>query len=200
MKKICSILALGIIMSLSSFAQSNMKPFKVDLSLGYALVGGSGTKGGILFALEPKYAVLNSLSVGVRMEGAVIARFSGYDDEGNANATVKAAGSYLATGDYYLGSNYSLRPFVGAGMGLFTIAGAHSNTSGTEGVTGGAKFGGMLRGGVELAHLRLGLEYNIVPSTKFEGFDVNGELADLKSKNSYVGIKLGVCIGGGPRK
>jgi hypothetical protein len=38
----------------------------------------------------------------------------------------------------------------------------------------------MLRGGFEFGHFRAGLEYNII-----------GE------RNNYLGIKLGVCFGGG---
>ena len=99
MKKIFLILALGTTVSLSAFAQSEseLKPFKVDVSLGYAMPGGSGSKGGVLFAVEPKYAVINNLSVGLRMEAAVIARFGGYDAEGFPNdVSVKAAGSYFS--------------------------------------------------------------------------------------------------------
>ena len=201
MKNKFLLFALGTIMSFSAIAQSesDLKPFKVDLSLGYAIAGGSGAKSGILFAVEPKYAVMSNLSVGLRMEAAVIARFSGYDAEGSPNnASVKAAGSYLATGDYYFSYNYSFRPFAGAGAGIFSLASAEVNST-QEGVSAGTKFGGMIRGGIEMSHFRLGLEYNIVPKTTFTGFDSNGDEAKLTSKNGYIGIKLGVCIGGGPR-
>src|SRR6266498_2441038 len=106
MKKIYLFLSLAIV-SLSAIAQSDLKPFKVDVSVGYAIPGGSGSKGGVLFVVEPKYAVMPALSIGLRMEGAVVARFSGYDVDGYANdISVKASGSYLATGDYYFTDNY----------------------------------------------------------------------------------------------
>src|SRR5687768_14137306 len=84
MKNKFLLLSLVTIVSFSTFAQSksDLKPFKVDLSLGYAIPGGSGAKGGVLFAVEPKYAVMSNLAVGLRMEAAVVARFSGYDSEG----------------------------------------------------------------------------------------------------------------------
>jgi len=201
MKKNFLILAFGTIVSFSAIAQSDsdLKPFKVDVSLGYAIPAGSGAKGGVLFAIEPKYAVMSQLAVGLRMEAAVIARFSGYDADGYpTNTHVKAAGSYLATGDYYFSDNYSFRPFAGAGAGIFTLAAAEINSN-EEAISGGTKFGGMIRGGIEMSHFRLGVEYNIVPTTKFSGFDTNGDPATLTSKNSYLGIKLGVCIGGGRR-
>lgn len=200
MKKTYLLLSLTIV-CLSAIAQSDLKPFKVDLSLGYAIPGGSGSKGGILFAVEPKYAVISRLSVGLRMEGAVVARFNGYDQNGDPiDASVKASASYLATADYYMSDNYSVRPFAGAGVGIFSLAGIESNSS-SDNVSVGSKFGGMIRAGVELSHFRFGVEYNIVPKTTFTGYDNEGNLTDgLTSKNSYIGIKVGVCLGGGPRR
>jgi hypothetical protein len=55
MKKFCLVLTLGTILSLSAIAQdaSDLKPFKCDVSFGYAIPGGSGSKGGILCVVEP---------------------------------------------------------------------------------------------------------------------------------------------------
>jgi hypothetical protein len=200
MKRFCLILALGTLaFAANAQKETTLRPFKVDVSLGYASPGGTGAKGGVLFAIEPKYAVMPSLSLGLRMEGAVVARFSGYDSEGNPNdASVKAAGSYVVTGDYYMMSNYKFRPFVGTGAGIFSIAGVEINQT-TGGASAQSKFGGIVRTGFETGHFRLGIEYNIVPQTEFQGFDNNGDPATLKSKNGYIGVKLGVVIGGGPR-
>ena len=202
MKNFLAIFILSSTISLSSKGQDAvyLKPFKVDLSIGYAIPGGEGTKGGIIFAFEPKYAVIPNLAVGLRMEGAIIAKFSGYDEDGNAmNTKVKAAGSYLATGDYYFTGNFALRPFAGVGAGIFSLAGIEMNSS-SENISGGSKFGGMVRGGIEAGHFRLGLEYNIVPKTTFEGYDSDGNyVTGLTSSNNYIGIKLGAFIGGGKR-
>jgi outer membrane protein X len=149
--------------------------------------------------VEPKYAVINNLAIGLRLEAAVIARFGGYDPDGTpSDLSVKASASYLATGDYYFMDNYAFRPFAGGGVGIFSLAGVESNAGGS-GVSASSKFGGMIRAGVELSHFRLGIEYNIVPKTTFAGFDSNGDPATLTSKNGYIGIKIGVCFGGGPR-
>jgi len=200
MKNLLAIFILSSTISLATKGQDavNLKPFKVDVSIGYAIPGGEGTKGGIVLAVEPKYAVIPNLAVGLRMEGAIIAKFSGYDEDGNAmNTKVKAAGSYLATGDYYFTNNYALRPFAGAGAGIFSLAGIEVNSS-SENISGGSKFGGMVRGGIEAGHFRIGVEYNIVPKTTFEGYDSNGNyVTGLTSSNNYIGIKIGACIGGG---
>jgi len=199
MKKIYLFLCLTAL-SFTAIAQSKseLKPFKVDVSFGYAIPAGTGAKGGVLFAVEPKYSVMPNLALGVRFEGAVVARFAGYDQEGAALATdVKASGSYLATGDYYLMNDYSFRPFVGGGVGIFTLAGVETNSTSGD-VSAGAKFGGMIRAGIEVSHFRAGVEYNLVPKTTFTGYDSNGNITSgLTSPNSYIGIKIGVCFGGG---
>jgi hypothetical protein len=200
MKKISVLIVVAAMLAGSAIGQTNLKPFKVDLSLGYAIPGGDGAKGGVIFVIEPKYAVLPPLSLGLRMEAALIARFGGFDSEGNPNnVDVKGSGSYLATGDYYFVNNYALRPFAGIGLGVYRIAGVEVNST-TEGTSTASKFGQMIRAGVELSHFRMAVEYNIVPSTTFSGWDMNGNPATLTSKNSYIGIKAGVCIGGGRTK
>jgi hypothetical protein len=204
MKKVYLILALAIV-CLSSTAQlkSEYKPFKVDVSVGYASPAGSGAKGGVLFGLEPKYAVIPQISVGLRMEAAIVARFSGYDADGTPlDVNVKASGSYLATADCYIpmpGSRF-FRPFAGAGTGIYTIATAQANSNG-DGATGeGSKFGVMTRAGFEMSHFRFAVEYNIVPSSKLNGYDMNGNPTEITSKNSYLGVKIGAFFGGGRKK
>ena len=202
MKKIYLLITLGIVMSLCAIAQSesDLKPFKVDVSGGYARTTGPDANSGGLFVVEPKYAVLSQLALGLRMEVAIVAKFSGYDSNGDPqDFDVKGSGGYLATADYYFSDNYPFRPFVGAGGGIFTLASIESNSSSDE-ISTGTKFGGMVRIGLEASHFRFGVEYNLVPKTTFKVYDSNGNLTSgLKSENSYIGIKLGICIGGGPR-
>lgn len=202
MKKQFLLLITGIVLSFSLLAQEPaLKPFKVDISLGYAMPSGSGSKAGALFAIEPKYAVTENISLGLRLEVAVVARFSGYDEYGDPeNVDLKGSGSYIATADYYFRNNYKLRPFAGVGLGIFTLASAESNSNNND-ITSSSKFGGMLRAGVELSHFRFGIEYNMIPHTTFDGYDSNGDPATgLVSKSSYLGIKIGVCIGGGRKE
>lgn len=196
------VLVLGTLLTLSATAQDQeLKPFKVDISLGYAMPVGTGSDGGAVFSIEPKYAITSNIAIGLRMEGAAIARFTGYDYNGNpTEADVKASASYLLTGDFYLSDKYSFRPFVGAGAGIFALGKASVNSS-SESYGGGTEFGGMIRAGFEASHFRFGIECNIIPQSSFSGYDQNGDpVSNLESKNSYIGFKLGVCLGGGPRK
>ena len=168
------------------------KKFKVDLSLGYAIpqysstTTGTNFSGGALFAIEPKFAVIDALSIGVRGEVAVIAHVntntSNNSSQNNSNG--KANGSYLLTTDYYF-TNTKFRPFIGAGGGVYITANIDSSTvnSSNGNIPRSSQFGFMARAGFELGHLRIGAEYNFVSNNA-----------------SYIGLKLGVCFGGGRKK
>lgn len=184
MKKI----VLGALILGSAFissAQSTVfKPFKVDLALGYAMPGGSGSKAGVLFAVEPKYAINDNIALGLRMEAAVMARANVNSANDQFDADVKASGSYVATGDYYFNTN-SFRPFAGVGAGLYTIAAAYGDSNGeVVELAASNKFGAMPRVGFEAGHFRMAVEYNIV-----------GKSGSIN--NNYLGIKIGAFIGGG---
>lgn len=168
------------------------KKFKVDISLGYAIpqyaspTTGTNFSGGVLFAIEPKYAVIDQLSLGIRLEAAVIAHVNtnSTNNSSQNNSNAKANASYLFTADYYF-TNSKFRPFVGAGGGIFSTANIDSNTvnSNNKKVPYSSQFGFMARAGFELGHLRIGAEYNFVSNNA-----------------SYLGLKIGVCIGGGRKK
>jgi hypothetical protein len=198
MKRFIVLSSLLAMCFLSLNAQDDsriFKRFKGDVSLGYAAPLSANSDGGVLFAMEPKFAVMDQLAIGLRIEAAVMAKFSGTDINGDVIVDkAKAAASYLATADYYFNNHYSFRPFIGGGAGLFGIAEVDEGTSNYD-VPYSTKFGGMIRAGAEVKHFRFGVEFNIVPNTSF--IDLNN--VSTVSKNSYVGIKAGFCFGGGPR-
>jgi len=184
------VLFLSVIIIQSVSAQDEksgdrvFKKFKVDMSFGYATPQTTsdvnGTKAGVLFAIEPKYAILDQLSVGIRMEAAVMANVDINGETGDAQANA----SYILTGDYYF-TNKKFRPFAGLGAGMYTTASVDENTviNDPNDIPTSSKFGFMARLGFEYGHLRIGGEYNFV--------------AD---KAGYLGLKLGVCFGGGRKK
>lgn len=192
-----AIIALGNISATCQDGERMFKRFKGDVSLGYAKPTGSGSSGGVLFAMEPKFAIIDKLSVGLRIEGAVMAKLSGgYNSNGQTDVDeAKVAASYIATADFYFTDNYSIRPFIGAGGGFFALAADNTNYSD---VTTATKFGGMVRAGAEVRHFRFGVEYNIIPDSDALVYNNTGNLVSTKVKNAYIGIKVGFCFGGGP--
>jgi hypothetical protein len=202
MKKLF-LLSLGLSGILIASAQSsdgNFRPFRVDVDFGYALPpGGAGAKDGFIFSLEPKYAVMDELQIGLRIEAAVMTRgYSFSTGTAQQSGTVSAAASYTATGDYYF-SNDVLRPFVGAGIGIFSVASASFSDYGnsSSAVAASQKPGGMIRAGFEANHFRLGIEYNLIGNSSITTADSGGNPIMATSRNSYLGIKLGFFIGGG---
>lgn len=196
MKKLVCYLGALAIAQFALAQQSDtcriFKKFKVDVSLGYAVPqsspAGSNFNGGVLFAIEPKYAVIDLLAIGFRYEAAATAHEYNINNSNQSNG--KANTSYFLTSDYYF-SNKSFRPFVGGGVGLFVFANFDSSNifnlfptdSSYHSIPTTSKFGFMVRAGFEASHFRLGIEYNFVG---------NGA--------SYLGLKVGAFIGGGRKK
>ncbi|HTR28280.1 MAG TPA: hypothetical protein VMH27_03360 [Puia sp.] len=174
----------------STISTRKFKVFKVDISGGYAIPQGSSASsagnsfsGGALFAIEPKFAVVDPLAIGIRVEAAVTAHLY-HGSTNSSNSTAKANLSYILTMDYYF-TNNRFRPFIGGGAGIYSTAEVDSTTTsnGIGSVPYTSQFGGMVRAGFEFGHLRIAAEYNFVANDA-----------------SYIGLKLGVCIGGGRRK
>lgn len=179
------ICALVLQFSLLSQAQeTTFKPFKFDIALGYAIPGGSGTKGGVIFAFEPKYALNDAITLGLRWEGAAMVRATVDETGEDVKGDAKASASYLLTGDYYFNTN-RFRPFAGIGAGLYRNAAVRIESEDIEtDMKTSSKFGFAPRVGFEFGHFRTAIEYNVA-----------GKVGNYN--NNYLGIKMGFFIGGG---
>lgn len=188
--------ALMLLLTAAIAQAQTYKPFRVGLCLGYASPSGEGSKAGVLVNFEPSYRVNDAIAVGLRGEGAVVARVAG--DGSSADASLN--GSWTLNGQYFF-SNNSFRPFAGLGFGLYTIKTASASTTTTSAEVASAnKFGFYPRIGFELGHFVLGIDYNIIPATKVEALvatpsGVTTQEVDVKS--SYLGLRFGFYIGGG---
>jgi hypothetical protein len=202
MKKIL-LAGLTVLSIATSLHAQNYKPFRVDIMSGWAIPQGDGAKGGVAFSFEPRYSIIDKLSVGLRLEAAITARGWVASDGSSASADVSASGSYLATSDYYY-SNRFFRPFSGVGTGVYSLASASfaaNSQNGSVGLAGSTKFGGMIRSGFELSHFRFAVEYNLIGKSKQTVTDGNGNtLGTATAKNSYCAIKIGFFIGGGKKQ
>jgi outer membrane protein X len=214
MKKLLFASAILLAFLSSASAQDGerkFQKFKGEISGGYGYFPGSDVKSGFLFALEPKYGIMDQLYIGGKFETAL--------QYGNINAIdytyggtynydiVKIYESLSITADYYFTNNFSVRPFVGVGGGvhLVNITNTGVDYSTYDGTSTKIFFGGLARVGVEIQRFRLGFEYNLNANTKSGHDEYNSTtnsyetIYDL-SKNSYVAIKAGVFFGGGPRE
>jgi outer membrane protein X len=179
MKKLLFIAVLICGVALSAQSQE-FKPFRVDAGIGYGLPFTKTLDGGVQFYLEPKYEVAPQLAVGLRWEGSL---FAGVEEEGES-VDVKLSSSYMVTGDYYFNNN-KFRPFVGLGLGLYSIGGASVSVGDTTVESEGKNnFGALLRAGFDISHFRFSLSYNYGGKVGDETFH-------------FLGATIGFYLGGG---
>lgn len=186
-------LALALFISTVLTAQERFevvhhyKPFEVELNAGYARPQGNGAKVGFLLGMEPRYNIVDKVSIGLRMEATAMARgyigVNGTTPNGNGEAGLGL--HFTPTVEYYF-NNRLVRPFIGGGAGIYNFMSieANSNNGGTVQIPTSTRFGGFARAGIEIWHLRAAFEYNLVGKTN----NIN---------NNYLGIKLGITLGGG---
>jgi outer membrane protein W len=200
MRIIKNVSFLFCLLVAGSVSAQEFKPFKFNISLGYAAPVGQGASGGVLFSVEPKYGINDNIDLGLRAEGAIVASaidVSGTGNNANGTAKVSGLGSYLLTGTYLFTTN-NFRPYLGAGLGVYSVAGStvtisNGSTNDDISLESSTQFGGMIRAGFKASHFNLGVEYNLIPNSK--GLALSGRT--VEGKNSYIGVKLGIDIGGG---
>jgi outer membrane protein W len=191
MKKIILLVFITLVFA-NGYSQKK-GGFRVGLDFGFVPSDGGG---GAMFSLEPKYNIQDNMNIGLRIGVAAIIRDLNTDGS-SSSAKVSANGSYVGTYDYYFHkSGSSFAPYIGAGVGYYSLANVEFDDAATETinpeVTG--EMGALLRGGFEWGKFRMGVEYNLVPDSDLE--NSNGEKVGTAS-NAYVGIHLGFYLGGG---
>lgn len=130
--------------------------------------------GGISIGTEVRGNITNAISVGLRLESALLA----FEDD-LGESSIGATGSFALIGDYYLNTEKTARPFVGLGIGSF--AGAEVGSSTGEGDT---SIGIIPRIGYEIGLLRFSAEYN---------YAFSSDVPD------YIGIQLALTLFGGTK-
>jgi hypothetical protein len=190
MKKLSLLLSLTLLIGVAANAQ-DFKKFRLATGIGYAAPGGAGAGGGLLYDIEPGYRISDALCVSLRWEGAVVVRGLSAD-VATYNASAAAIGSYTVNGIYYLNNN-KFRPYVGAGVGLFSLAAVTVSSTG-GGAAAESKVGFYPRVGFDWGHFNINIDYNLVGSTSFTDV-ISGQ--KLETKNSYIGIRIGGFFFGG---
>ena len=196
MKKKIILLALIALAVANGYSQEQ-GGFRVGLDFGFVPSSGGG---GGMFSIEPKFNIKDNMNVGLRIGGAAIVRDLEGEDGGTTTAKIAASSSFVGTYDYYFHkSGSSFAPYVGAGVGYYSLANVEIDDTTTElpdsfsaAVSG--EMGGLIRAGFEWGKFRLGVEYNLVPDSDLE--DINGNVVGT-AKNAYLGIHLGFFVGGG---
>ena len=131
LKKIALVICTFVAFSASA---QEFKPFKVNVSLGYAKPASGGSSDSFLFSLEPKYSLNRQFDLGVRLEQAVLVQnlnVVGTGKQANGTFNQKVLFSSLLKGTYFLSAN-RFRPYVGGGAGLYHVLASNQTiTNGT---------------------------------------------------------------------
>lgn len=159
------------------------KPFKVEIAGGV----GVPTSGrvGYLLSLEPKYALNDQVTIGLRTESFVIFQkpFANLSTVGTLHIR-----SYSLSSDRYFKLGGQTRLSTGAAIGIYQYARGTANRDDYKSLTlnefSSIKPGIAPRIGLELSHFRVGVEYNLV-------------LQQADQNINYVSAKVGLLLGGG---
>lgn len=156
-------------------------------------------RAGALTYIEPTYDLTDVVTVGLRAEWLIFAKF-GLDDGKSYERIFR--GSYTLIGKYYLGTGKT-RVFVGAGLGLYALSPVRYNkpgeknpnlfSGGTSLTAAETKVGFCPRIGIDFFdRFSLSVDYNFIPSSK-----VIEPGNEARVANSYLGLHLGaLCFVG----
>lgn len=181
---------------------------KMGVEAGVILTAANPNNLSLLFNIEPKVKVVNNTFIGLRFGMALNSgRFESNDvfqyiiDEEFDHGVIV----FMPTLDHYLGAfNHNdrlFRPFIGLGIGYHLSSDIDASRAviinpveDTFDASINERIGFLLRTGLESGHLRLGLEYSLLPQgeLKIPGDEIIGS-----ASNSYLGVTVGLMIGGG---
>lgn len=177
---------------------ANYNPIRVDSGLSGTYVSASG-RGGFGAVVEPKFSIHDQVSVGFRLEAAVM--FGGsFGNDGSTKMELGAAAAVLAKGEYLLTTS-GVRPFVGLGLGMFDIA-SQSVAAGpmTAAIDqrAGRYFGVAPQLGIDLGRLRLAATYNAILGADIEVRQTIGGVDQSASySQNYLTFEMSFRFGGG---
>lgn len=172
-------------------------------NLGYSIpASGLGMSMDIL---DVRYNIFDNLNAGIKFGGAFMVRDIHELNSTTGAATMHFNSNAMLVSDYYFNNGSSaFAPFVGAGIGSFTILDTYMeyqlnqsvNYTYTELPDAPKVIGGSIRGGFELGRLRLAMEYYFLPETIM--YDADNIMHSVgTTPNSYLTINLGIILGGG---
>jgi outer membrane protein W len=176
---------------------ANYQPIRVDSGLVGTYASASG-RGGFGAIVEPKFAIHDQVSVGLRFEGAVM--FGGSFGNDSTKVSLGAVASALAKGEYLLTTG-TVRPFVGLGLGVFDIVSqsveAGPMTSSVD-QRAGRYFGVAPQIGIDLGRLRLAATYNAILGADVEVHQTVGNIDQTASySQNYLTFEMSFRFGGG---
>jgi outer membrane protein X len=185
MRKILFVLLLSV--PLVSSAQIY---FKMDAGLGGAFTFGDLKSYGIMAHAEPKVFILPSLSAGLRIEGDALFGGTITEEASDLSVGVSSRAAILLKGEYYFTDNKT-RPFLGLGVGSYTIANTSATGEGSASIGAGNHFGVAPELGVTFGNFRLSAMYHILTGSSLVDMSAG---APKEISMNYLVIQLGFKV------
>ena len=180
-------LKTGKSLPVDTLQNSRQKKFNIGFGLGYGgHIDQSQPSGGLALYLEPTYSIKNKISLGLKLETV---------------AATETINSISLNGQYYL-SHDKIRPFIGAGIGYYSLQLSQSEIVSTNIQPGEGyhTMGFYPRVGLEFGHCNMVLDYNVLPAQTVEVYNASPSFTyTSQRKYSYVGLKLGYSFGVGKK-
>lgn len=202
MKKI--LLALVILCSVFSLQAQVQGKIRVAGNIGLALpAAGAGFS---MDVLDVRYNILDNLNAGIKFGFGFMVRDIYQSSPTLANGTMHISTNTMLVSDYYFHNGSSaFAPFVGGGIGSFSIYDINMDIDPSQGSSytvndmpsASKTIGGAIRGGFELGRLRLAMEYYMIPKTTMYSVTNIMQPMSAQSPNSYLTVNLGIVLGGG---
>ena len=215
-KLLKTILLLSVILyflgNLSAQKESNIK-LKLDAGLNWKPAERDGTywDWGLHFSLEPKLKTSKKTFIGLRiqvnendptnekykpLQFFIDSNINNYFFEMTSTTLI----SFVPTFDYYFSKN-SFNPYLGAGVGIYMLAPSiefSQNSTSSEELEASIdnQVGFLIRGGVDIWNLTVGLEYNYLPEAEIK--TSSGLIIGIVD-DSFIALTIGYSFGIGKR-
>lgn len=183
MKKII-VISILVILGITANAQQK-GTLRYGWDVGVALPRGGG---GISGSGDFRYNIEYNWNIGLRYGVAfMIKPISPINIRQPATDSYLVNDSYHIISDYYFNGTNSFAPFVGGGVGAYNFS--HFMLDASDALLGQVThFGALLHIGFEWEGFRVGLEYNILPSSRL--INTSGNVVG-SSFNTYTNLTIG---------
>ena len=166
--------------------------FRLDAGLGAALSFGELKSYGIAAFTEPKVTIGPSITAGIRFEGDALFGGSIAEDAQDLEVGMSTRAAILLRGEYFIGQN-NTRPFIGLGLGRYTLANTTASGSGAASIVASNNFGVAPELGFAFGNFKLSAMYHFVGGKTLVTVEA-GEPMEIS--NNYLGILMSFRVFG----
>jgi len=181
---------LMVVLPTALFAQNI--GFRLDAGLGAALSFGELKSYGIAAFTEPKVTIGPNITAGIRFEGDALFGGTITDVAEDLEVGLSTRASISLRGEYFIGTSKT-RPFVGLGVGRYTIASTSTSGTGAASIQASNNMGVAPELGIAFGNFKLSAMYHFIGGNTLVEIDAG---SPVEISNSYLGIMMSFRVFG----